>query len=83
MSQVSCLDAQEVAHCGRLGDAALRVVQRYPLAIDYQIRVEFSTLKTERTALKISRTRYQARADVFGYIEHFYDPAAGTPHSAT
>jgi putative transposase len=34
----------------------------------------FSTLKTERTARKVYRTREQARADVFDYIERFYNP---------
>ena len=34
----------------------------------------FSSLKTERTAAKTYRTRGQARADVFDYIEHFYNP---------
>ena len=34
----------------------------------------FSSLKTERTARKIYRTRDQARADVFDYIERFYNP---------
>jgi putative transposase len=29
----------------------------------------FSSLKTERTARKIYRTRNEARADVFDYIE--------------
>ena len=33
----------------------------------------FSTLKTERTAQKIYRTRDAARADVFDYIERFYN----------
>ena len=33
----------------------------------------FSTLKTERTAGKKYRTRDQARADVFDYIERFYN----------
>ena len=33
----------------------------------------FSTLKTERTANKVYRTRDQARADVFDYIERFYN----------
>ena len=33
----------------------------------------FSTLKTERTARKNYRTRDQARADVFDYIERFYN----------
>ena len=32
----------------------------------------FSSLKTERTARKVYRTRAQARADVFDYIERFY-----------
>jgi putative transposase len=34
----------------------------------------FSTLKTQRTARKVYRTREQARADVFDYIERFYNP---------
>lgn len=33
----------------------------------------FSSLKTERTARKVYRTREQARADVFDYIERFYN----------
>ena len=34
----------------------------------------FSSLKTERTARKIYRTREDAKADVFDYIECFYNP---------
>jgi putative transposase len=34
----------------------------------------FSTLKTERTARKTYRTRDQAKADVFDYVERFYNP---------
>jgi putative transposase len=34
----------------------------------------FSSLKTERTARKTYRTRYDARADVFDYIERLYNP---------
>ena len=34
----------------------------------------FSSLKTERTARKVYRTRDEARADVFDYIECFYNP---------
>ena len=34
----------------------------------------FSSLKTERTARKTYRTRDDARADVFDYIERFYNP---------
>jgi len=33
----------------------------------------FSSLKTERTARKLYRTRDQAKADVFDYIERFYN----------
>jgi Transposase and inactivated derivatives len=33
----------------------------------------FSSLKTERTARKVYRTRGDARADVFDYIERFYN----------
>jgi putative transposase len=34
----------------------------------------FSSLKTERLARKIYRTRNAARAEVFDYIERFYNP---------
>ena len=34
----------------------------------------FSSMKTERIARKVYRTRTQARADVFDYIETFYNP---------
>jgi len=34
----------------------------------------FSSLKTERTTRKVFRTREQARAEVFDYIERFYNP---------
>ncbi len=35
----------------------------------------FSSLKTERTASKMHRTRDQAKAEVFDDIERFYNPA--------
>jgi putative transposase len=35
----------------------------------------FSSLKTERIARKVYRTRDQARADVFDYVECFYNPS--------
>jgi putative transposase len=34
----------------------------------------FASLKTERTARKLYRTRDEAKADVFDYIERFYNP---------
>ena len=34
----------------------------------------FSSLKTERVARRVYRSREQARADVFDYIERFYNP---------
>ena len=34
----------------------------------------FSTLKIERVKRKVYRTCDQARADVFDYIERFYNP---------
>ncbi|MGQ0836522.1 MAG: IS3 family transposase [Gammaproteobacteria bacterium] len=34
----------------------------------------FSSLKTERTARKIYRTRDEAKADVFDYVERWYNP---------
>ena len=34
----------------------------------------FSSLKTERIGKRVYRTRDDARADVFDYIERFYNP---------
>jgi putative transposase len=34
----------------------------------------FSTMKIERTNRKLYTTRDEARADVFDYIERFYNP---------
>lgn len=34
----------------------------------------FSSLKTERTARKMYRSRDEAKADVFDYIERVYNP---------
>jgi putative transposase len=34
----------------------------------------FSSLKTERVHRKVYQTRNEARADVFDYVECFYDP---------
>jgi putative transposase len=34
----------------------------------------FSTLKTERVSRTIDTSRDQARADVFDYVERFYNP---------
>jgi putative transposase len=39
----------------------------------------FSSLKTERTARKLYRTRDEAKADVFDYIERFYNRASEHP----
>ena len=38
----------------------------------------FPSLKTERTARKVYRTRDDAKADVFDYIERFYNPRVDT-----
>ena len=42
----------------------------------------FSSLKTERVRRQVYRTRDAARADVFDYIERFYNTTAGTRRSA-
>ena len=42
----------------------------------------FSSLKTESTARKVYRTRNDVRADVFAYIERFYNPKDDTRHRA-
>jgi len=43
----------------------------------------FSSLKTERTARKVFRTREQARAEVFDYIERSTIRHTVVQHSAT
>jgi putative transposase len=47
-----------------------------PGAIHHNAAMEsfFSTLKTERLSKKHYRTRDDLRADVFDYIERFYNP---------
>ena len=42
----------------------------------------FSSLKTERIGKNVDRTRDDAKADVFDYIESFYNRYAGTRPSA-
>jgi putative transposase len=39
----------------------------------------FSSLKTERTARKVYRSRDEAKADVFDYVERFYNPKRRHP----
>jgi putative transposase len=43
----------------------------------------FSSLNTERTARKTYRTREDAKADVFDYIERLYKLNAAARQSAT
>lgn len=38
------------------------------------MEIFFSSLKTERIEKKVYRSRAQAKADVFDYIECFYNP---------
>jgi putative transposase len=38
------------------------------------IESPFSSLKTERISRKVYRTRDEARANVFGYVERVYNP---------
>ena len=40
----------------------------------------FSSLKTERVARKVYRTRDEAKADVFDYIERFYKRPPALDH---
>ena len=37
----------------------------------------FSSMKTERVARKVYRTREEAKSNVFDYIERFYNPTRG------
>ncbi len=43
----------------------------------------FSSLKIERVGRKVYRSRDEARADVFDYIERFYNPRGDTRRSVT
>ena len=45
-----------------------------PNSVTYVVFSFFSSLKTERAARKVYRTRDEARADIFDYIERFYNP---------
>ncbi len=47
------------------------------------MEIFFSTLKTERLSRRGYRTRDELRADIFDYIERFYNPNAGIQPSAT
>lgn len=40
----------------------------------YDHYLDDSSLKTERTARKVYRTKDDAKADVFDYIERYYNP---------
>ena len=42
---------------------------------DVAIESFFSSQKTERTGRRTYRTQNEARADMFDYIERFYNPA--------
>jgi putative transposase len=37
------------------------------------MEIFFPTMKTERTSRRVYQTRDQARADVFDYVERFYN----------
>ena len=43
-----------------------------PSGVNKPMESFFTSLKTERTARVLYRTRQEARADVFEYIERFY-----------
>ena len=43
-----------------------------PSGLNKPMESFFSRMKTERTARELYRTREEARADVFEYIERFY-----------
>ena len=60
-SMQASMTAQLVTNAGNVWDNA--VMERF-----------FSTLKTERTARKHYATRDAARADVFDFLERFYNP---------
>ena len=53
--------------------AILGVIGSSPMA-SAAMESFFSSLKTERTARKTYRSRSEAKADVFDYIERFYNP---------
>lgn len=48
--------------------------KRSPFSRTGGVHGSLSSLKTERTARKVYRSRDHARADVFDYIECFYNP---------
>lgn len=52
----------------------MRYGARHPPKPQQFDRELLPSLKTERTARKVYRTRDDAKADVFDYIERFYNP---------
>ena len=59
---------------GRQRPGQLRDGECSPLTRTRGVRGSLSSLKTERTARKVYRTRDEARADVFEYSERFQNP---------
>jgi putative transposase len=66
--------AHRVISWRRSNSVAPRAKQTFSEPHNAAIESFFSSLKTERTGRKTYRTRDQARADVFDYIERFYNP---------
>jgi len=69
-----------VAEATRPGAIVSAVVRHYSMSRSGNVwdnaamESFFSSLKAKRTAHKVYRTREDARADVFDYIERFYNP---------
>ena len=57
-----------------IGQEAFAVIREANVWDNAAMESFFSSLKTERTARKTYRTRDEAKADVFDYIECFYNP---------
>ena len=56
------------------GELSIALNTNYDLSKDNAAMESFfSSLKTERTARKIYRSRDETKADVFDYIERFYN----------
>ena len=69
----TCLSMKAVRH-GAPADRAMKTPLVRVTMARSAMESFFSSLKTERMARKVYRIRNEARADVFDYIERFYNP---------
>ena len=70
--QYTCTDRHKFVSDSNLGLSMSRRANSHDNAVAESF---FSLLKTERIKRKIYKTRSEARAEIFNYIELFYNPS--------